>query len=218
VSSKTRVTTFRRIAAAGDIAPLLLQLMMAVNDMGIADDGLRHWSGPQPPGRQDRAPRARSYFVRLQMAHAFEGLKVIGKIARTPDFMKLVEKCDAQTLAAFKRLMTFIGTDEYKAMRRMRNAITSHYLAEPIAEAIDRQVDKFPDAALSMSIGSHTLDWHFEPGDQIVDSIIVRHAIGIQSYPVVSAEIDDVASRLQTIAEDLMNFSGYFVPRYCSKG
>ena len=74
------------------------------------------------------------------MAHTFEGLKVIGKIARTSDFMKLVEKCDAQTLAAFKRLMTFIGTDEYKTMRQIRNAITSHYLADPIAEAIDRQV------------------------------------------------------------------------------
>jgi hypothetical protein len=158
VSSKTRVTTFRRIAGAGDIAPLLLQLMMAVNDMGIADDGLRYWSGPQPPERQDRAPRARSYFVRLQMAHAFEGLRVIGKIARTPDFMKLVAKCDAQTPAAFKRLMTFIGTEEYKTMRRMRDAITSHYLTEPIAEAINRQVDKFPDVALSLSIGSNTMD------------------------------------------------------------
>jgi hypothetical protein len=61
MSSKTRLTTFRRIAGAGDIAPLLVQLMMAVNDLGIADHGLSYWSEKAPPEHRDRVQGAKSY-------------------------------------------------------------------------------------------------------------------------------------------------------------
>ena len=217
MSSKTRLTTFRRLAGAGDIAPLLVQLMMAVNDLGIADHGLKYWSENPPSEHQDRIQGAKSYFVRLQIAHTFEALKVIGKIQRRPNFFKLVQQCDQHTQEAFARLASVIGTDKYRSMKRLRNAITFHYETNAIVEAIKRQSDKFPDHPMSLSIGSQTLDWHFEPGDQMVDSIIIRDAIGLQAYPVVSAEVDKVASRLQTIAEDLANFSGYFIPRYCTR-
>ena len=70
---------------------------------------------------------------------------------------------------------------------------------------------------MSVSIGSDMLDWYFEPADGIVDSIIVRDAIGMKGFPAVSDEIDKVAVRLQKIAEDLANFSGYFIPRYISR-
>jgi hypothetical protein len=217
MSSKTRLTTFKRLAGAGDIAPLLVQLMMAVNDLGIADHGLRYWSENPPSQYQDRAQGAKSYFVRLQIAHTFEALKIIGKIQRTPNFLKLVQQCDQHTQDAFARLASIIGTDNYKAMKRLRDAITFHYETNAIAEAIKRQNDKFPDHPLSLSIGNRTLDWYFEPADRMVDSIIIRDAIGLQAYPVASAEVDKVASRLQTIAEDLANFSGYFIPRYCTR-
>jgi len=67
---------------------------------------------------------------------------------------------------------------------------------------------------VTLAIGRETLDWYFEPADRVVDSIIVPDAIGLKTYPVVSADVDKVASRLQKIAEALANFSGYFIPRY----
>lgn len=217
MNSKTRLTTFRRIAGAGEIAPQLVQLMMAVNDLGIADHGLRYWAETPPPEHQERVQGAKSYFVRLQIAHTFEALKIIGKIQRTPDFLKMVEQCDRQTREAFQRLAKFIGTQKYKSMKRMRDAITFHYETNAITNAIARQNDKFPDYQLSLSIGSRTLDWYFEPGDRMVDSIIIRDAVGLTADPIVSTEIDKVASDLQSISEDLANFSGYFVPRYCTR-
>jgi hypothetical protein len=215
MGSKIRLTNFRRLAAAGDLGPVLVQLMMAVNDIGIADHGLRYWSGKLPTELQDRAQEAKSYFVRLQAAHTFEALKVIWKITKTPAFVEKVESCDAATQEAFARLAAFIGTDEYRKMKRLRNALTFHYETNAISEAINRQAEGFPDHVMKMSIGGTTMDWHFEPADRIADSIIVRDAAEISPDADIGPEVDAFASRLQTIAEDLANFSGYFIPRYC---
>jgi len=187
--------------------------MMAVNDLGIADNGLRQWIENPPSDHQDRIQGAKSYFVRLMVAHTFEALSVINKINR--DFKNLVDQCDRQTREGFARLVSVIGTKEYKTMKRIRNAITFHYETDAIAQAIQRQVDRFANDPMSISIGNKTLYWYFEPADRVADSIIVRDAIGLKAYPVVSAEVDAVAVRLQKIGEDLSNFSGYFIPRFC---
>jgi hypothetical protein len=213
VNSRTRLTTFRKIADTGPLGPLLIQLMMAVNDLGIADNGFRQWIEAPPPEHRDRIQGAKSYFVRLMVAHTFEALKVIYKINATPEFKKLVDQCDRQTQEAFARLVSIMGTKEYKTMKRVRNAITFHYETEAIEQAIERQNDKFSDHPMSISIGNKTLYWYFEPADHVADGIIVRDAVGLKSYPVVSAEVDAVAVQLQKIGEDLSNFSGYFIPR-----
>ena len=44
--------------------------------------------------------------------------------------------------------------------------------------------------------------WYFEPADRVVDSGIVRDAIGLRANPVVGAEVDKVAVRQQEIAQD----------------
>ena len=54
------------------------------------------------------------YFVRLQIAHVFEGLKVISKLNSHEELRAKVEQCDEQTQAAFKRLVAVIGTNEYQ--------------------------------------------------------------------------------------------------------
>jgi hypothetical protein len=53
---------------------------------------------------------AGSYLLRLQAAHTFEGLKVIGKIKKISAFMEKLERCDVPTQEAFSRLAAFIGT------------------------------------------------------------------------------------------------------------
>jgi hypothetical protein len=143
------VTTFRKIADTGEIGPLLIKLMMAVNDLGIANNSLGQWIANPPFGHQDRVQGAKSYFVRLMVAHTFEALKVIYQINNNTDFKKFVGLCDRQTRETFARLVSIIGTKEYKTMKRIRNAITFHYETDAIAQAIERQSDKFPDHALS---------------------------------------------------------------------
>jgi hypothetical protein len=59
------------------------------------------------------------------------------------------------------------------------------------------------------------LAWYLGPAHRVVDSVIVRDAIGLRANPVVGAEVDKVAVRQQEIAQDLANFSGYFIARFC---
>jgi hypothetical protein len=151
VRSRTRSTTFRRIANAGELGPSLIKLMMAVNDLGIANHGLQQWKESPPAGHDTRSQGAKSYFVRLMTAHTFEALKVIHKINSTPKFKKLVDQCDRQTREAFARLVKVIGTREYSTMKRIRNAIAFHYETDAITKAIERQSDKFPDHVLTLS-------------------------------------------------------------------
>jgi len=124
---------------------------------------------------ENRVQGSKSYFVRLQIAHTFEALKVIYRLKNKPAFMAKVEQCDRATNAAFNRLVAVIGTEEYQKMKRLRNAITFHYETQAIQDAINRQSAKFPDYAMPLSTGSTTLDWYFEPGDRIVDSVIRNH-------------------------------------------
>jgi hypothetical protein len=112
--------------------------------------------------------------------------------------MAKIKQCDSATNAAFNRLVAVIGTEEYKQMKRLRNAITFHYETQAIQDAINRQSAMFPDYA------------------RIVDGVIIRHPLAMTSDPAVSAKVDKVAGRLQEIAEDLANFAGYFVPKYCT--
>jgi hypothetical protein len=113
--------------------------------------------------------------------------------------------------------MNPLPTKDYKTMMRLRHAITFHYETKEIIDALQRQTAKFADYNMPMSVGSRALDWHFEPGDRVVDSIIVRDAIGITTDLVVGVEVDKVASRLQEIVEDLATFSGHFVNRCCTR-
>jgi hypothetical protein len=212
VRSRTRLTSFRRIARAGKLGPLLVKLMMAVNDLGIANHALMLWK--EMPPHATRSQGARSYFLRLMTAHTYEALKVIRKINETPEFKKLVDQCDVPTQEAFARLVKVTGNADYKAMQRIRNAVAFHYETEAIEKAIERQSDRFADHPLALSIGSDMLDWYFEPADGVVDSIIVRDALGFKGHAVVSAKVDEIATRLQKISEDLANFSGFFIPRY----
>jgi hypothetical protein len=76
----------RRIAAPGELGPLLVKLMMAVNDLGIANHGLQQWMEMPPTGHEGRSQGAKSCFVRRMTAHTFEALKVIHKLKSTPRF------------------------------------------------------------------------------------------------------------------------------------
>ena len=127
MGSSTRLTTFSRLADKGDLGVVLGRLMIALNDFGLADEGLKRWSAEEAGLLQDRKTGARMYYVRMLIAHAFEALVVINKIRNDPALLKVVEACDRQTVASFNNVAARIGTAEYKRMRRVRNDVSFHY-------------------------------------------------------------------------------------------
>ena len=71
---------FDTLLARGQSAATVVKLMMACNDLSLANQALADWKKEQPNLRKSRQSGAQMYFVRLQIGHLYEGLKVIEEI------------------------------------------------------------------------------------------------------------------------------------------
>ena len=110
----------------------VIKLMMACNDLSLANQSLSEWKKELPTRRQSRLIGAGMYFVRAQLAHLHEGLKVIEEINKDPVLMALVARCDDQTQQSFKELGQYLPKapkrpDFEQLVSRIRHNLTFHY-------------------------------------------------------------------------------------------
>src|SRR6478735_8972972 len=119
--STTTLVSFRKLAALGELAPVILRLMMACNDYSIANDAFGAWSQEQDRIRKDRQSSARTYFLRVQIAHVSEALSIIGEIKRKPALLAAVRQSDRRTQQSFDALVALLGGPHYTVMETIRN-------------------------------------------------------------------------------------------------
>ncbi len=60
----------------------VVKLMMACNDLTLANHAQSQWEPPTTAALRYRAQGARQYFVRLQIGHLQEGLVVIKEVEK----------------------------------------------------------------------------------------------------------------------------------------
>jgi hypothetical protein len=214
MGSLQRLTTFQKLNDKGELGVVLGRLMLAVNDIGIANDALGSWMKDQEGIRKDRQRGAKMYFVRMLISHVFEALSVISKIKNTPELIAVVERSSKAIKEPFARCYAVIGTEKYKQMKALRSGLGFHYLDPPVREAILSQGQKAPDLQLSLSVGHDPLEWHYEPGDRIVDSAVVRGVFQIPEEADVQKELDTLIHDIQAVGDDLAVFAGYFIMEY----
>jgi hypothetical protein len=211
------MTNFGRLAGTGQLAPTLVRLMMACNDLTLANDSLEAWHRDQTANREQRQVGAKMYFVRLQMAHLFEALSIIEHIRGAPKLSEAVAACDERTRQSFEKVSAFIGTDDYRRMARIRHNITFHYDDGAVEKALEAAAKAHPGYPLAMQMGRETIDWFFEPGDRIIDRIVVRDIFGVAPDADVRIEVDKIIGRLQEIGEAFADFAGYFVRHHTAR-
>lgn len=220
----TRYLSFERLQAQGDSAITVIKLMMACNDLSLANQSLSEWKKELPSGSRFRQIEAGMYFVRTQLAHLHEGLKVIDKIKKDPHLMALVARCDSQTQKSFKELEQFLPRapkhcEFEQLVGRVRHNLTFHYdeSGKLIEKAVaDRAVR--PDARMtSITRGNTAYLWHFKVADDIVDSIVVRQIWAIPRELDVRIEADRIADRVHQIFLWFADFSGEFIWNYCER-
>ena len=197
---------------------MLGRLMMAVNDIGIANDALGAWMGEQTGViRKERQPGAKMYFVRMLLSHTFEALRVLNKIKQEPDLLKAVRNCPQGTQDAFADAVKVVGTDRYKFLKQVRDGIGFHYLPNTVRDTLARQADRVPDVRLTLSVGSDNLQWYYEPGDRIIDSHVIRGIFGIPEDQNAVKEVDRIIHEMQGVAEKIACFAGYFIMEVAPK-
>jgi hypothetical protein len=215
--STTTFVALCHLARLGDLAPVILRLMMACNDFSIANDAFGQWSAEQSRTRKDRQLNARLYFLRVQIAHVYEALSIINEVQRKPLLLAAVRRCDARTQQSYDRLVAHLATSQYKIMRRLRNKITFHYDPTIACAGLMAIAANHPDQQTIVRMGDAALDWYFEAADIIVGRTVVRQIFNISLTADARAEADKIVLDLQDIANTFGDFAGYFIKHHTGR-
>jgi len=205
-SAKTTVVT-----ADKKLASVIVRLMMAMNDIALANEGLSEWTGTTDPRKVYRQNGGRLYYGRMLMAHIYEALSIIEDIQQDTKLRAAVQQCEAKTRSSFDAVAAFLGTDDYEMLLRIRNNASFHYDGKLAVRALE-QIDKsFANHRFTYSLGNDPLDWYFELGDLVNDRIVVRGIFKAPNDADVRAAIDPILLRLHRMAAAFSDFAGYFV-------
>jgi hypothetical protein len=162
--------------------------------------------------RKHRERGAKIYFIRLQISHIYEAMKIIEEIRDSPALMKAVDRSDHFTKKGFTALLAFAGSPEFeKVMGRIRNNLTFHYDPKTIERALASLVAKHHDASGLMSLGDEPHNWFFEPGDMVGDRAAVREIFKVPEGADVVAETDKIVMRLHGIIQMFGGFAGSLI-------
>jgi hypothetical protein len=208
-NSTTKNVRLGSIADRGKLGSVLIRLVMVMNDMSLAMDGLGWWVNDNERPRQHREVGARIYFARLQLSHLYEGMKIVEEIRNDAELMNAVDASGSFTRKCFAKLVAFRDSDEYeKIMGRIRNNLTFHYDPKTISSALQTLASKNPDARGSLTLGNDPLNWFCEPGDMVADRAAVREIFKVPEGADVREEVDKIVMRLHAMVQTFGGFAG----------
>jgi hypothetical protein len=217
----SRPVSVATLALRGSSAATVVALMMACNDLSLANEALGHWKKKR---RSDRQASAKLYFLKLQLSHLFEALAIVEKINVDPALLQVVSRCDRQTQASFRRLQDLIpgGKDRPRLepwFAQIRNNLAFHYgqAEKMIVRALQDRASR-PNLGTSwITRGNTAYLWHFNLGDEVHDSIVVRQILKIPPSANVREEADKIAMELHQVFLTFMDFAGDFIWKYCGR-
>jgi hypothetical protein len=90
-----------KLIADTETASTVLRLMMALNDIAMANEGLREWTVTEERRKQARQNGGRLYYGRMLMAHVYEALSIIEDIQDSAKLKAQVDACDPATRSSF---------------------------------------------------------------------------------------------------------------------
>lgn len=214
--SRTRYVKTSEIASQPELASVLLRLMFAVNDLSLANSAIEDWEASTEQKRQGRKRGAQSYFVRVLMSHLYEALTIIKEIAANTSLRAAVDACDARTVASFKVVEAFADSNGINSLDRLRNRATFHYDRQFCLESFGEIANLDPNRDWSYSMGSDSLDWHFELADAVMDRMMIRQVLRVRvpRGQERTKQTHALALRQQEIAREFTDFAAHFVQHY----
>lgn len=218
----TRFVHFRHFQLGGPSAAIVIKLMMACNDMQIANECLAEWKRQQPRHRKHRERGARMYFVRLQISHLFEAFKIVEQIRGDSNLMRRVKQCDLRTQNSFRELESFLASGAKARwledmVGKLRHNLVFHYTQNDklIIRAVGDLANDTVSRHSSITRGSTAYLWYFKLADDVLDRIVVRQIWGVPSDEELCAEVDRIADEIHEAFLCFVDFAGEFIWNYC---
>ena len=215
--STTWLMRSARLASDTAMAPILLRLMMVINDVGLANNAVYEWDQLVDDKKKSRSAGAKLYFVRMQMAHIYEALLLVDEIRNKRSLMAAVDECDFRTVRAFKKVCDFIDSPDHKKLLKLRNNAAFHYTEKLSLRALKQLSEEFPKDLSAFSMGDDTLTWYCELADKVLDRLLIRLIFEIPKGPKQVAETNAMHARMFEMANALGDFAAHFVREYCAK-
>ena len=134
--------SLERLASAKH-GSLIVRLMMAADDLNLANWSLIAWHEPQPGMRRHMQQGAIQYFVRLQCGHLREAMRLIPEIRNDATLIHRRKSCTADAKGAFAKLEDCLpggpNHDKYERLvGRLRNKMAFHYDQAQVTKALQR--------------------------------------------------------------------------------
>ena len=217
--TQTIFVDLQRLSSCGESASVIIRLMMACNDISLANQGLARYKEEQPAIKSHVQRGAGMYFIRLQCGHLNEAMKIISEIRDNERLRDRVEKCSHIAREAFDRLTNCLkgdpgNRDFERYVGRIRHSTVFHYAPKTIDKALNDRASR-PEASRSkITRGDHISLWRFELADDILDSVVCRQIWNIPRTANLPQEADLKAEYGSNLCQALLSFSGEFIFRF----
>ena len=220
--TRTLLVNIRKLDRQGSEGVVVVRLMMACNDLTTANQALGACL-ENKGGRVDYIRRGGAmYFVRLQIAHLHEALKIVSQIRRYPRLLSLINDCPGETSDHFAQLLSFADGgahqgDFRKYVELVRHKVTFHYDERKIQAALSDRARRRGDAAHFMTLSDDVRRVRFQVADDVVNTLVCHHVWGIAPGAEAQIEADRIADLGFRIYKIFLEFAVAFIMRYVEK-
>ena len=223
VTTRTRQLLLRKLRDDMPESGIVLRLMMACNDASLTNQALENAKAVDHGYTDSKTARAAAmYFVRMQLSHLFEGLKVLDDISDSPKLAALINSCDAQTQVSFDDLKPYRsgGSDRARfeqIVGRIRHGLSFHYdqNGKSLAKSLNRKCEVDSTATSSVTRGNHAYKWRFSVADDLIEDIVVVDLWEAGDVLADKESADLVSDEINAIFLAFVDFAGEFIWRYC---
>ncbi len=196
----------------------VVRLMMAFNDIALANHTMAENRKEQPRLRQHVQWGAVLYFIRLQCGHLVEALEIIREIKANDSLMRTVERCPLDARKAFTILTSCLeqpGRAEFgRYVWAVRDKVAFHYDTYLIRDALEDRATR-PESRRSRIFRSDDLAlWRCQVADHIMDSIVSRHVWRIPRDADLRGEADRISDYAAGLCHSFLVFAADFVSLY----
>jgi len=209
----------RTIAGQEELAAVLIRLMLSINDLSLANAAIEDWNSTTQQTRERRKRGALMYFTRVLLGHVHEALEIVRDISKSPTLRAAVDRCDKATTSSYGKLEAFVNSSEVAPLNRLRNRAAFHYDKQLPLRSLAQIATQASDHSWSCSMGTHSLDWHFELADAVMDRMVIREVFELREprSPERHEKTKMMALRQQEIAREFTDFAAHFVRHYSTR-
>ncbi len=220
--TETSFVYFDSLRAAGSAGGIIVRLMMASNDISIANQSQAHYETGLPRNQRHVSQGARMYFVRLQLGHLNEALKIVADVRDSQRLTMVLARCSPKCQLRFDRLVECLpGGQEHSKFKKYimlaRHKIIFHYDAKMVQRAIEDRAERTEARRSKLTRGDHMNLWRFHTADDVLDSIICRQIWKIPRDADLRAEANRLAAFTHDLTVDYLEFAAALVCKFLGK-